>query len=452
MVIVLKMLSVFPVRKLSSLLLSFVLMVTIGVNSVESPVNGSTTASNITSTSSSPLLLPSQQDLPFNSTSEDDESKITEQIKELLRERIDNNKTNAAIAIGLVDKNGTQFYSYGQLSHNSNAKVDQNTIFAIGSNTKVFTALLLVVMVNNGLVNLDDPVERYLPVNVTVPQYKGHKITLEDLATHTSGLPEWPYNYCPQYDPSRASVQDSIQFRLGLINCTKDYTMKQFYQAFSNTSLSGEPGSQFHYSTFGSGLLGHILVLKSNMSSYEELLQKRILDVLGMNSTGINLSEQDKMRLAIGHYKGQEIPMWNLSAPIEGGGAIYSTAADMVKFLSANIGLIKTVLDKPMQDSHLIRHGTGQLLPNNLQTSEGAKLDYYVGLGWIISTNFGHEIIWHNGATASGYNAFMGFNPTTERGVVILTSDDITSNNVSNIVFNDKDTLSNLIMDLLTRN
>src|SRR5690606_10059140 len=118
------------------------------------------------------------------------------------------------------------------------------------------------------------------------------------------------------------------QFRLGLIDCTKDYTLEQFYQALSNTSLLGEPGSQFHYSTFGSGLLGHILVLKSNMSSYEELLQKRILDVLGMNSTGINLSEQDKKRLAIGHYKGQEIPSWNLSAPIEGGGAIFSTTSD----------------------------------------------------------------------------------------------------------------------------
>lgn len=447
------MLSIYRVRKISSLLLSLVLVVTIAVNPIGSYVNGFNSSSNLSSTLSTTQQPQQQQVSSYNFVLEDDGFKITNQIKELLRERIDSNKTNAAIAIGLVDKNGTQFYGYGQLSNNSsNTKIDQNTIFAIGSNTKVFTALLLADMVYKGLVNLDDPIENYLPSNVTVPQYKGHKITLENLATHTSGLPEWPYNYCPQYDPSRASVQDSIQFRLGLIDCTKDYTLEQFYQALSNTSLLGEPGSKFHYSTFGSGLLGHILVLKSNMSSYEELLQKRILDVLGMNSTGINLSEQDKKRLAIGHYKGQEIPSWNLSAPIEGGGAIFSTTSDMVKFLSANIGLIKTVLDKPMQDSHLIRHDTGQLLPNNLQTSEAAELGYYVGLGWIVTTNFGHEIIWHNGATASGYNAFMGFNPTTERAVVILTSDDITSNNISNIVFNDKDMLSNMVMDLLTNN
>ena len=52
-------------------------------------------------------------------------------------------------------------------------------------------------MVNKGLVKLDDPIEKYLPSNVTVPQYNGHKITIEDLATHTSGLPEFPDNYCP---------------------------------------------------------------------------------------------------------------------------------------------------------------------------------------------------------------------------------------------------------------
>ena len=58
-------------------------------------------------------------------------------------------------------------------------------------------------MVNKGLVKLDDPIENYLPSYVTVPQYNGHKITIEDLATHTSGLPEFPDNYCPSFDPAK---------------------------------------------------------------------------------------------------------------------------------------------------------------------------------------------------------------------------------------------------------
>ena len=137
---------------------------------------------------------------------------ITDKIKALINDRLDKNKTNAAIAIGFIDPNGTQFYSHGKMSNTSNATVDENTIFSIGSNTKVFTTILLADMVNKGLIKLDDPIEKYLPSNVTVPQYNGHKITIEDLATHTSGLPEFPDNYCPSFDPAKTKVVDSVQY------------------------------------------------------------------------------------------------------------------------------------------------------------------------------------------------------------------------------------------------
>ena len=67
--------------------------------------------------------------------------------------------------------------------------VDGNTIFDIGSVTKTFVSTVLADLVNQGVVKLSDPLEKYLPSNVTVPSYDGYKITLEDLATHSSGLP-----------------------------------------------------------------------------------------------------------------------------------------------------------------------------------------------------------------------------------------------------------------------
>jgi serine-type D-Ala-D-Ala carboxypeptidase/endopeptidase len=70
-------------------------------------------------------------------------------------------------------------------------------------------------------------------------------------------------------------------------------------------------------------------------------------------------------------------------------------------------------------------------------------------LGWIVSTNFGHEIIWHNGATPDGYNAYMAFNPITERGIVILCSAATDNINITTISFNQKDKLSSLIWSLL---
>jgi serine-type D-Ala-D-Ala carboxypeptidase/endopeptidase len=147
----------------------------------------STNSSYSASTSSSLATLQNEKNNNLTST-----FKITDQIKALLNERIDKNKTNAAIAIGLIDPNGTQFYGHGKVSNTNTTTVDQNTIFAIGSITKVFTTTLLADMVNQGLIKLDDPIEKYLPSNIKIPQYNGHKITIEDLATHTSGLSNFP--------------------------------------------------------------------------------------------------------------------------------------------------------------------------------------------------------------------------------------------------------------------
>jgi D-alanyl-D-alanine-carboxypeptidase/D-alanyl-D-alanine-endopeptidase len=436
-----------------SLYVIIVFLVTI----VMSPTISSVLGSNSTTTNNSSTYPISNLSSSTPSTTPKEKNnltltfEITDEIKALINERLDKNKTNAAIAIGFIDPNGTQFYGHGKMSNTSNATVDENTVFSIGSTTKVFTTTLLADMVNKGLIKLDDPIEKYLPSNVTVPQYNGHKITIEDLATHTSGLPEFPDNYCPSFNPAKTAVQDSIQYRKNLMNCTKNYTFDEFYQALSNITLSSEPGSKVEYSTFGIGLLGHILTLKSNMSSFDELLDHNILDVLGMNDTSFGLSESQKSRLAVGHFNGQELPTLNLSSPIAPGGALHSTVGDMLKFLSANIGLIKTKLDDAMQESHLIRLSTGQLLPNNLQASDNNNTGLYVGLGWFITTNFGHEVIWHNGATVGGYNAYMAFNPTTERGIVILCNTDLADINITTISFSQNDELSSLIWGLLNQ-
>jgi D-alanyl-D-alanine-carboxypeptidase/D-alanyl-D-alanine-endopeptidase len=136
-------------------------------------------------------------------------------------------------------------------------------------------------------------------------------------------------------------------------------------------------------------------------------------------------------------------------------GGLYSSAADMLKFISANIGLIKTKLDNAMQELHLIRHSTGQLIPNNIRvsgnTGNNTILEFYVGLGWFITTNLGKEIIWHNGATGGDYNAFMAFNPTTHRGIVLLCSTDRSDVDISTLVLNQKDKISSLIWNLLSQ-
>jgi serine-type D-Ala-D-Ala carboxypeptidase/endopeptidase len=352
---------------------------------------------------------------------------ITDNLKQLIRTLVDNG-TNAAMMIGLVDSNGTQFYGYGKTSNATNAiSVNEITLFDIGSITKTFTTTILADMVNNGTVNLDDPIEKYLPPTVRVPTYNGNKITLEDLATHTSGLPDYPPN-----------------LQVSNITTYPNYTRQQMYESLSNVTLTRVPGSHFQYSDLGMALLGDVLASKVGMS-YEGLVIDKILNVLGMNSTRITLSDTTlQSRLALGHANGIEIPLTYPNPanppPLAPAGSLLTSASDMVKYLSANMGLIKTILDDDMQDSHKVR------LYTNLSGVKG--YDVYVGLGWFTTTNFGSHIIWHNGEVA-GYNAFAGFNPATQRGVVVLSSTMPNDIDVANVGFGPRDELSTMIWNLL---
>ena len=336
---------------------------------------------------------------------------ISAQVKSFIFDQIVN-KSNAAIVIGFVDPDGTKIFSFGNMSTAHNIPVNQNTFFNIGSITKTFTTLLLADMVKQGIVNLNDPVEKFLPPSVKVPQFNGKKITLEDLADHTSGLPEWPSNVW-------------LNNTVGDIN--PNYNVTQLYQALSDTKLTREPGAQVQYSSFGIGLLGHILSLESDGISYEELVKDRILDVLGMNDTKIALSQNEtNNRFSVGHLGGKEIITPRIPTILADSGAFRSTAPDMLKYVSANLGLIHTKLDDAMQLGHLIRHSS--IIANPMNYSE------YRGLGWRVLTNFGTETITHTGAI-NGWNAFAGFIPTKQVGVIAMCSCDSTDADMGSLGF-----------------
>lgn len=341
---------------------------------------------------------------------DDQASAVMSQVKDAVISHVGNRSNTASIVVGLITPNGTQVVGYGNISKANSTTVNGNTIFDIASVTKTFTTLLLADMVKRGLVNLDDPAQKYLPTaNVKVPSYNGtigreggglaHNnntnskpviITLEDLATHTSGLPDFPPGFVRN----------------------QSYTTQQIYNAISNTKLQSEPGTRVNYSDIGMALLGHILSLRSGVP-YEQLVKNKMSDVLGMDSTGISLTSAEKSILAKGHIDGKEVNLEFLPELVQPAGALHSTANDLLKYLSANMGLIQTKLNDIMQETQLIRHA----FPAPLDTK------FYIGLGWIIYTNFAREVIFHNG-TIYGYESFVGFNPSSKVGLVILCSCD----------------------------
>jgi D-alanyl-D-alanine-carboxypeptidase/D-alanyl-D-alanine-endopeptidase len=377
----------------------------IASSSSSPPTSTSTTTSSANNNTSSAVDKEQQKNSSASTT------KIPDSVKQFILNRIVN-QSKSAIVVGFVNPNGTRVYSFGNMSTAHNIPVNENTLFNIASITKTFTTLLFADMVKQGIVSLSDPIEKYLPANVKVPEFNGQKITLENLATHTSGLPELPSNVW-------------LNNKVGNIN--PNYNVTQLYQALSDTKLTRAPGSQFQYSSFGISLLGHILSLKSGGISYGQLVKDRILDVLGMNDTKIALSQNEiNNRFPVGHMAGKEITTPTIPTILADSGAFRSTAPDMLKYVSANLGLIHTKLDDAMQLGHLIRH-TG-IIANPMNYSE------YLALGWRVLTNYGTEVIAHTGALP-GWNANIAFIPAKQIGVVALCSCDPTDADMGNFGF-----------------
>ena len=314
------------------------------------------------------------------------------EIRQILLDRIDRDRQGVGMVVGVIDAKGRRIIAYGSLAKADPRQLNGDTVFEIGSVTKVFTSLLLMDMVQRGEVALTDPVSKFLPSNVKMPERNGKKITLADLSTQTSGLPGMPSNMHPK-DPVN--------------NPYADYTVDQLYQFLSGYRLTRDIGSQYEYSNLGVGLLGHVLALRAG-SSYEDLVRSRISKPLDMSSTSIALSPDMQARLAVGH-NGALSPVANWDIPtLAGCGALRSTANDLLNFLAANLGYRKTPLAAAMAAEISTHRPTG---------TPGLEIAY----AWHIRTGHGSSIISHNGGTG-GYDSFMGFDPKSGIGVVVLSN------------------------------
>ena len=141
--------------------------------------------------------------------------------------------------MGVIEPNGRRVVAYGNLANGDPRTLDGDTIFEIGSVTKVFTSLLLADMVNRKEVALDDPAAKYLPENVKMPERSGKSITLLDLSTHSSGLPPLPSNLKPK--------------EIGRSNPYADYSVDDLYQFLSGYTLPRDPVPNSNIQTWARG-------------------------------------------------------------------------------------------------------------------------------------------------------------------------------------------------------
>ncbi len=314
------------------------------------------------------------------------------ELRRMLVTRVDVQRQATGVVIGIVAPTGQRVVAYGTRGLDDKRPITADTVFDIGSITKLFTALLLADLATRGQVALDDPAAHYLPASVHLPERNARPITLVDLATHTSGLPLRPGNLLSN-DPD---------------NKYAGYTAELLYEYLASFQLTRDPGSQYEYSNVGYGLLGQALSHKLRLR-YADAIQARITGPLGMRDTRIVVTRDMQARAAIG-YSSQlaPVPHWEFGA-LESAGALRSTARDLMRLLGAQLGYRKTALHRALT-SMLDARRPGGMAPSK-----------FIALGWNIQVSGDREIAWKNGSVG-GYRAFIGFDAKARVGVVALAN------------------------------
>jgi serine-type D-Ala-D-Ala carboxypeptidase/endopeptidase len=333
------------------------------------------------------LLILTGSSAPHTALGADDES-LRLQTDRLVQPYLDNDMI-VGMTIGVLRAGKQEVFGFGRMSRDDRRVPDGDTIFELGSASKVLTGILLADAVVQGRVKLDQPAGLLLPAGVKMPAKGDRAITIKDLSTHVSGLPTIPDNM-KMADPN---------------NPYADYREKDLYAFLNNHKLARAPGTKNEYSNLGQGLLGHLLSLQAK-STYEDLVRNRITVPLGMPSTRITIDKESQSRFAPGHTgDGQPAANWDLPV-LAGAGGVRTTVNDMLLFAAANLAPPKGKLGEAIEMAWTIHQ-------KPIKKGEAS-----LGLGWHLTPD---GTRWHNGQTG-GYHSMILINRKTKSSVILMTN------------------------------
>lgn len=315
--------------------------------------------------------------------------------------------TRVGLVVGAVAGDREVLLGFGRQRLGDSLPPNADTVFEIGSISKVFTGILLAKLVESGELEIDDRVVELLPAGWSLSD-AAQDVTLRHLTTHTSGFPRLPANLI--------GITEVVRMQFGG-DPYRSYSEEEFREAIATVELEFEPGSDDSYSNFAVGLLGFVLSTQQG-TDYETGLINEICEPLGMNRTVITSSKWHDEHLASG-YRGAirmgpgMVAMgsseWQLPNHLAGAGAIRSTGSDILRFLKVNMGLIETPIDTAIQRSH--------------QELFERRVHRAIGMNWQRSfeSTITQNIIWHNGGTG-GYRSYLGFTEDRQFGVFVLSN------------------------------
>lgn len=326
---------------------------------------------------------------------------LQREVDSIVEPLIDQGVTPGAVVGVLLPDGSTRFFGYGVTARDGGGKPDGDTLFAVGSVSKEFLGTITTLLVQEGQLSWDDSLGKLLPADAHLSE-DAKKITLLQLATHTSGLPRQPYT-SKVLTRFLAYLFTGESFYSVL---DRDYVL-DYLSTFEAPSHVG-----YQYSNIGYGILGYVLERRTGMS-VDALLEQKITKPLGLKNTGYEPELLPGYATRAHGYAGDQpkfiprgspVPDWQFTPLMRGAAALSSTARDLLSFASCYLTADDTKLGAAMRDTVQVRF---------------ARPKESAAVGWSVDDIDGQRIAYQLGVVA-GYTAYLGIDVRHRTAVVVL--------------------------------
>ena len=302
------------------------------------------------------------------------------------------------IAVAVVDRGRPVWVEgFGHLDGPDSLPVTTDTIFSVQSTSKTFTATAVMRAVQDGLVSLDEPITTYLPEFTVHSAFEAHperRLTLRMLLAHTAGF--------------------THEAPVGNNNAIDPGTFDEHVRSISETWLRFPVGTGYAYSNLGIDLAGYILE-RIRGRPFAQLMDESLLAPLGMTGSTF---DRERIRAttdrALGHIYGTTAPL--VDVPMTAAGGLYTSAADLARFLSFQIDG-GSVAGRSLVDPSLLEEMRTVPAPN-----AGAPAGYALGIARTRWRAERYQDLFSHGGGGFGFLSDLWFAPTIGIGVAILTN------------------------------
>lgn len=299
-------------------------------------------------------------------------------------------------SIGLIYRDSVFTYHYGNTNTEKKEQLNDSTTFELGGLSKVFTAVLVDMLVEEGIMDYNASVNSYLDSVYRNPALE--HLSLEDLLSHQSGFPKLPYEFGIKEKEAN--------------NPYAHYTKTDLLKFYKSYQPDEKEKKKYAYSNVNYALI-EILIEARIKVSFDEALSEKLLQPLGLNHTYLHIDKENGKIPTPGiSISGNAVPAFKFKSFAASEG-IKSTMNDLLKFTQANLNTNDIKFGDNFKNTHLPLAKT--------------KINKYaeVARGWhVLRLKKYYDIILHSGST-NGHRAYIGFVKETQTAVVVVSNSEL---------------------------